>query len=70
VGSIVFSIPFPVEDGVFDLAAYFLPIRIVGVPVFPALRWATSSRMGVRGRTVGPTSERENCRTRDRSGTV
>lgn len=32
MGSVVFFIPFPVEGGVFDLAAYFLPIRIVGGP--------------------------------------
>lgn len=34
VGSIFFSIPFLVEDGVFDVAAYFLSFRLVGFPVF------------------------------------
>jgi len=34
VGSIFFSIPFLVEDGVFDVAAYFLSFRIEGFPVF------------------------------------
>jgi uncharacterized membrane protein len=34
VGSIVFSIPFLVEDGVFDVAEYFLSFRIGPVPVF------------------------------------
>ncbi len=34
VGSIFFSIPFLVEDGVFDVAAYFLAFRLAGFPVF------------------------------------
>ena len=34
VGSVFFSIPFLVEDGVFDVAASFLAYRIGGVPVF------------------------------------
>lgn len=34
VGSIFFSIPFLVEDGVFDVAEYFLAFRIGGFPVF------------------------------------
>ncbi|MFW5959195.1 MAG: hypothetical protein ACOCQ3_04255 [Natronomonas sp.] len=34
VGSIFFSIPLLVEDGVFDVAAYFLSIRIGPLPVF------------------------------------
>jgi uncharacterized membrane protein len=34
VGSIVFAIPFLVEDGVFDVAAYFLSFRVGPVPVF------------------------------------
>jgi len=34
VGSIFFSIPFLVEDGVFDVAAYFLSFRVGGFPVY------------------------------------
>jgi len=34
VGSVFFSIPFLVEDGVFDVAAYFLSFRLGGFPVF------------------------------------
>jgi uncharacterized membrane protein len=34
VGSIFFSIPFLVEDGVFDVANYFLSFRVGMVPVF------------------------------------
>jgi len=34
VGSVFFSIPFLVEDGVFDVAAYFLSFRVAGFPVF------------------------------------
>lgn len=34
VGSIFFSIPFLIEDGVFDVAAYFLSFRIGEFPVF------------------------------------
>ena len=34
VGSIFFSVPFLVEDGVFDVADYFLAFQIGGFPVF------------------------------------
>ncbi|MFB6362252.1 MAG: DUF2391 family protein [Halobacteriales archaeon] len=34
VGSTFFAIPFLVEDGVFDVAAYFLAFRIWGLPLF------------------------------------
>ncbi|WP_435101468.1 hypothetical protein [Halarchaeum sp. P4] len=34
VGSIFFSVPFLVEDGVFDVAAYFLSFRLGEFPVF------------------------------------
>jgi uncharacterized membrane protein len=34
VGSVVFAIPFLVEDGVFDVADYFLAFRIGEFPVF------------------------------------
>ena len=34
VGSVVFSIPFLVEDGVFDVAAFFLSFRVGGLPVY------------------------------------
>jgi len=34
VGSVFFSIPFLVEDGVFDVAAFFLSFRVGGVPVY------------------------------------
>jgi uncharacterized membrane protein len=34
VGSVFFSIPLLVEDGVFDVAAYFLSFRFGPVPVF------------------------------------
>lgn len=34
VGSIIFSIPFLVENGVFDVAEFFLAFRIGSVPVF------------------------------------
>jgi uncharacterized membrane protein len=40
VGSVVFSIPFLVEDGVFDIAAYFLSFRIGQFPVFFTLNAA------------------------------
>lgn len=33
VGSIFFAIPFLVEDGVFEIATYFLSVRIAGLPV-------------------------------------
>lgn len=34
VGSIFFAVPFLVEDGVFDVAEYFLSFRVSGFPVF------------------------------------
>ncbi|QCS40967.1 hypothetical protein [Natrinema versiforme] len=34
VGSIFFAVPFLVEDGVFDIAEYFLSFRVGGFPVF------------------------------------
>jgi len=40
VGSVIFSIPFLVEDGVFDVAAYFLAVRVGEFPVFFVLNAA------------------------------
>jgi len=34
VGSIIFSLPFLVEDGVFVIADHFLPVLVAGVPVY------------------------------------
>ncbi len=34
VGSVFFSIPLLVEDGVFDVAAYFLSLHVSGFPIF------------------------------------
>jgi len=34
VGSVIFASPLLVEDGVFDVAAYFLSFRLAGFPVF------------------------------------
>ncbi|MFB6296162.1 MAG: hypothetical protein ABEH66_04885 [Halobacteriales archaeon] len=40
VGSVIFSIPFLVEDGVFDVANYFLSVRVGAFPVFFVLNAA------------------------------